>query len=150
MDKSHIWKNAHCQSDCRIFKSAISLEQNDEKKLIFCMIIQVHWNHGHKWVCPLWSQDWLYLTKKLMEWAGFWCVDMMSHKIWFFGYFEKLPVTSFSWKQSKIKTNIVMDISSPIPYLVKFWISSYEPVKLQDSLKCNNSRKKWSVFLAWR
>ena len=31
LDKSHIWKNAYGQSDCRIFKSTISLEQNDEK-----------------------------------------------------------------------------------------------------------------------
>ena len=30
-DKSYILKNAHGQSDCRIFKSTISLEQNDEK-----------------------------------------------------------------------------------------------------------------------
>ena len=31
LDKFHIWENAHAQSDCRIFKSIISLEQNYEK-----------------------------------------------------------------------------------------------------------------------
>ena len=32
------------QSDCRIFKSTISLKQNDEKALIFCMLLQIHEN----------------------------------------------------------------------------------------------------------
>ena len=49
-----------------------------------------------------------------------------------------------------METNIVADISAPIPYLAKFWFSSYwpkycHPVKLQDSLKCNISRKKWTM-----
>ena len=49
-----------------------------------------------------------------------------------------------------MKTNIFIDISPPIPYLVKFWVSSYgpkccQPIKLQDSLKCNISRKKWMM-----
>ena len=49
-----------------------------------------------------------------------------------------------------MKTNIVFDISPPIPYLVKLWFSIYEPkccqpIKLQDSLKCNISRKKWMI-----
>ena len=40
-----------------------------------------------------------------------------------------------------MKTNIVIDISQPISYMAKFWVSSYgpkccQPVKLQDSLKC--------------
>ena len=44
-----------------------------------------------------------------------------------------------------MKSNI--DISSPVPYLAKFWFSSFKskscwPIKLQDSLKCNISRKK--------
>ena len=47
-------------------------------------------------------------------------------------------------------SNIVVDISPPIPYLAKFWFSSYgpkccQPIKLQDSLKCNISRKKWMM-----
>ena len=53
-----------------------------------------------------------------------------------------------------METNIVVDILPPIPYLakfwflVKFWFLSYgpkwcQPIKLQDSLKCNISRKKW-------
>ena len=45
-----------------------------------------------------------------------------------------------------MKTNIVIDISPT--YLAKFWVSSYgskccQPIKLQDSLKCNIVRKKW-------
>ena len=49
-----------------------------------------------------------------------------------------------------METNIVFDISPPIPYLAKFWFSSYgpkccQPIKLQDSLKCNISRKKWMM-----
>ena len=40
--------------------------------------------------------------------------------------------------------------SSPIPYLVKFWFSVYgpkycQPIKLQDSLKCDISKKKWMM-----
>ena len=46
-----------------------------------------------------------------------------------------------------MKTNIVIDTSPTIPYLAKFWVSSYEPkccqpIKLHDYLKCNISRKK--------
>ena len=46
-----------------------------------------------------------------------------------------------------MKTDIVIDISSPVPYLAKYWFSSYGskccwPIKLQDSLKFNISRKK--------
>ena len=49
-----------------------------------------------------------------------------------------------------MKTIIVIDISPPITYLVKFWFSSYGPkccwpIKLQDSLKCNMSKKKWMM-----
>ena len=47
-----------------------------------------------------------------------------------------------------METNIVVDISPPILYLAKFWFLSYgpkccQPIKLQDSLKCNISKKKW-------
>ena len=47
-----------------------------------------------------------------------------------------------------MKTNIVIDISST--HLTKFWILSYgpkccQPIKLQDSLKCNIVRKRWMV-----
>ena len=48
-----------------------------------------------------------------------------------------------------MKNSIVTDISLQIriTYLAKFWFSSYGlkccwPIKLQDSLKCNISRKK--------
>ena len=38
-----------------------------------------------------------------------------------------------------METNVVVDISPPIPYLAEFWFSSYgpkccQPIKLQDSL----------------
>ena len=46
-----------------------------------------------------------------------------------------------------MKTNIFIDFSPPIPYLDKFWLSSRgpkccRPIKLQDYIKCNISRKK--------
>ena len=49
-----------------------------------------------------------------------------------------------------MKTNIVIDISPPIPYPTKLWVSVYgpkccQPIILQDSLKCNISRKKWMM-----
>ena len=71
-------------------------------------------------------------------------LDKNGPKIVFF-YFLKLLV--FSWKWSKMKTN-VMNILPPIPHLAKFWFSSYGPkpcwpIKLQDSWKCNISSKKW-------
>ena len=45
-----------------------------------------------------------------------------------------------------MKTNIVIDIS--LIYLGKFWFLTYgpkcsQPIKLQDSLKCNVVREKW-------
>ena len=49
-----------------------------------------------------------------------------------------------------MKTNIIIDILPPISYLTKFCFSSYRPkccwpIELQDSLKCNISRKKWMM-----
>ena len=49
-----------------------------------------------------------------------------------------------------MKTIIVDDTSTPITYLAKFWFSSYgpkccSPIELQDSLKCNISRKTWMM-----
>ena len=49
-----------------------------------------------------------------------------------------------------MKTNKVIDISLSIPSLTKVRFSSYGPkccwsIKLQDSLKCNVSRKKWMM-----
>ena len=49
-----------------------------------------------------------------------------------------------------MKINIITDISLPIPYLAKFWFTSYgskcfQPIQLQDSLKFNISRKKWTI-----
>ena len=65
-------------------------------------------------------------------------------KIGFYGLFKKFCYVSFSWKYSKVKTNIVIDISTKL--LAKFWVSKFEPkccqpIKLQDSLKCNIVRK---------
>ena len=47
-----------------------------------------------------------------------------------------------------MKTNVVIDISPRMPHTPKFGFSSYGPKavgqsKLQDSLKCNISRKNW-------
>ena len=49
-----------------------------------------------------------------------------------------------------MKTSIVIDIAAPIPCLAKLWFSNYgpkccQPIKLQDSLRCNISRKKWMM-----
>ena len=65
-----------------------------------------------------------------------------------FGFFEKFCHVSFSWRQSKMKTNIAIDISPT--YSAKFGYSSYgpkccQPINLQDSLKCNILRKKWMM-----
>ena len=53
-------------------------------------------------------------------------------------------------QQSKMKTNVVFDISPPIPVLAEFWFSIYgpkwcQPVKLQNYIKCNISKKKWMM-----
>ena len=49
-----------------------------------------------------------------------------------------------------MKSNIVIDILLLIPYLKEFLFSNYgpkccQPIKWQDSLKCNISRKKWMM-----
>ena len=46
-----------------------------------------------------------------------------------------------------MKTDFVIDISPPVPYLTKFWFASYvpkcsRPIRFQDSLKRNIPRKK--------
>ena len=48
-----------------------------------------------------------------------------------------------------MNTNLAIDILPP--YLAKFWVSSYgskwcQPIKLQDSLKCNISKKNGIKF----
>ena len=53
-----------------------------------------------------------------------------------------------------METNIVVDISPPILYLAKFWFLNYgpkccQPIKLQDSLKCNISKKNWIMKFFW-
>ena len=53
-----------------------------------------------------------------------------------------------------METNIVVDISPPIPYLAKFCFSSdgpkcCQPMKLQDSLKCSISRKVNNEVYFW-
>ena len=64
----------------------------------------------------------------------------------FFWIFWKILYVSFSWKYSKMKTNIFIDISPT--YLAKFL--SYgpkccQPMKFGDSLNCNILRKKWMI-----
>ena len=48
-----------------------------------------------------------------------------------------------------MKTNIAIDVSPQVPYLAKSWLSyrpkCRQPIKLQDSLKCHISRKKWRI-----
>ena len=61
--------------------------------------------------------------------------------------FLKSFVISFSWNWGKMKTNIIIDILPLFPHLAKFCFSSYGgkyrgQIKLQDSSKCNISRKK--------
>ena len=50
-----------------------------------------------------------------------------------------------------MKTNIVIDISPPIPYLTKFWVSRYGPkscqlIKLHNSLKCNMEEVSYELY----
>ena len=92
MDKSHIWKNsgsrdmkknAHGQSDCRIFKSTISLEQNDEKdwffacwyKFIEIVVINGCAHSGHRTLKLVVSHQEI----NGIDW--FWCVDTNSGKL---------------------------------------------------------------------
>ena len=89
-------------------------------------------------------------SRKIYYWQNF---GENGPKIGFFGFFGKFGI-SFSWKWSKMKTNIVIDISPQILYLTKLWLSSYEPkccqpIKLQDSFKCNILRKKWMMKLCF-
>ena len=51
-----------------------------------------------------------------------------------------------------MKTNIIIDILPLFPHLAKFYFSSYGPkycwqIKLQESLKCNISRKNRIMFI---
>ena len=67
-----------------------------------------------------------------------------------FWIFWKIFSFSFYWKLAKMETNILVDISPQIPYLIKVLFLSYgpkycQPIKLQDSLKYNISRKKWMM-----
>ena len=71
---------------------------------------------------------------------------MPQNKFCFY-FFWKILSPIFLGNNLKWKS-IVIDISPPVLYLVKFWFLSYgpkccQPIKLQDSLKCNIFRKKW-------
>ena len=67
LKKIEFLKHAVSQSDSRIFKSTVSLEENDEIALFFFMVIQSHERskfieklldeHGQKCVSPFWSQN---------------------------------------------------------------------------------------------
>ena len=53
-----------------------------------------------------------------------------------------------------METDIAVDISPPIKYLAKFWFLSYgpkcyQPIRLQDSLKCDISRKANEEVCFW-
>ena len=69
---------------------------------------------------------------------------------WCFLHFLKNFVSSFSWKQCKMKNYIIY--ISPQTLSAKFWFSRYRPncswtVRLQDSVIGNISRKKWGIKL---
>ena len=64
--------------------------------------------------------------------------------------FWKILSLVFLGNNLKWKLILFVDISPPIPYLDKFWSWSYgpkcyQPIKLQDSLNCSISRKKWMI-----
>ena len=80
----------------------------------------------------------------LQIWAK---IALKDPKIVFFSFLENFVII---FPGNKLKLKIAIDISPPITYLAKFWFSSYEPkfcwaIELQDSLKCNISRKKWRM-----
>ena len=62
-------------------------------------------------------------------------------KISFFCFFLKNFVISLSWKQAKIETNVAVDIELLISGFSSYGPKYCQPIKLQDYLKCNNSRK---------
>ena len=71
--------------------------------------------------------------------------------------FSKNFIISFSWKKSKMKTNIFIDISTPTSCLAKLWVSSYgpkfcQPIKLQGSLNVQFQGRSewWTLLLACR
>ena len=72
-------------------------------------------------------------------------------KIGYFTFFEH--VIWLSQKQCKMKILLkIFDVSLPTSYLTKFLFWSKKPkcswpVRLQDSLKCNISRKNWGIKL---
>ena len=60
--------------------------------------------------------------------------------------FWKSLFCSFSWKQSKMKTKIVIDVSSPsfigIVLVLELWVKMLSVNQMQAFLKCNISRNK--------
>ena len=76
--------------------------------------------------------------------AQIWAKRTQNGPKMFFGFLKNF-VISFSWKWSKRKTNFLVDLSTPISYLAKFWFSSYGPKcnQIAGFLKCHISRKKW-------
>ena len=62
-------------------------------------------------------------------------------KFVFFVFFLKNFVISLSWKQAKIETNVAVDIELLISGFSSYGPKYCQPIKLQDYLKCNNSRK---------
>ena len=113
LHKSHTWgksgswdmaQNAFSQSDCRIFKLAISLEQIDEKAWFFaCWYrfkeIKIGWEIlwqalSKVGVATLVSGLWLYPKKELMEQTSFWCVNKNKEK-------PKVTLIIFGWCWSK-------------------------------------------------
>ena len=116
LHKSHTWEksgswdigqNALGQSDCSIFKSTISLEQNDEKAWFFACRYRFMENRSWvenigvgmvKNVCGYSVLKTLKLAVcqgKINEINWFWCVDANSWKL-------KVTLTVFGWWLSEM------------------------------------------------
>ena len=101
----------------------------------------------------IWHNDtWSEFFKKILigtEFRGTFCFSQKWAQ-WakISGVLEKKNSLVFSL--NNLKWNIVIYISLQSPYLSKVWFLSYVskcfwPIRLQDSSKCNISRKKWET-----
>ena len=75
------------------------------------------------------------LTEAIFPWkfifAQIWAKRAQNGpKIRVLGFFEIFCNIRFSWKWSNMKTNTIIDISPTHP--PKFWVSSCQPIKLQE------------------
>ena len=52
-----IWAKMLLTNQIVGFLNQLYLYKKMTKSLISCIMIQIHWNCGHKWVCSFWPQD---------------------------------------------------------------------------------------------